>query len=171
MLTREGGGVGVPEPLFFFQFLPFNVCKSMCTGAGDRRPDVAAHDSFPGLSMFIGRGVGWNSTPPVSAGPPSPRTHAHARTLTGKHTPPPAPSRQSRSPALALPQDMRGSCVSQAQRWRNSPRPPPHFLPHVALPPHSRLRGPRATQPRSSATQAPRKLCPISRVIGTHEPV
>lgn len=36
------------------------------------------------------------------------------------------PLRQSRSPTLALPQDLRGSCVSQAE---SSPHPPPCFLP------------------------------------------
>ena len=46
------------------------------------------------------------------------RTHTH---LT--------PLRQLRSPTLALPQDMRGSCVSQAKSRRSSPHPPPHFLP------------------------------------------
>lgn len=54
---------------------------------------------------------------------------------THTHTPL-GPLRHLRSPTLAFPQDMRGSCVSQAKSWRNSPRPPPHFLP---VPPASPL--------------------------------
>lgn len=52
-------------------------------------------------------------------------THTHRDTHLSSFHPPP---RQSRSPTLALPQDMRGSCVSQAKSW-SSPHPPPHFLP------------------------------------------
>lgn len=54
-------------------------------------------------------------------------------TYTQRHTPH-APLRQSRTPTLALPQWMSGSCVSQGKNWRNSPHPPPHFL---AVPPAS----------------------------------
>lgn len=54
----------------------------------------------------------------------------HTHTYTEMYTR--TPLRQLRSPTLALPQDMRGSCVSQAQSWRSSPHPPPYFL--LALP-------------------------------------
>lgn len=54
------------------------------------------------------------------------------------------PLRQSRSQTLALPQDMRGSCVSQAKSWRS---PPPHFLP--APPPASPVPVTASAQSRS----------------------
>lgn len=59
---------------------------------------------------FTGQEARANSTPPVPGGLGAPTAVGQARSLT-----------------LALPQDMRGSCVSQAKRWRSPPHPPPPF--------------------------------------------